>query len=174
MLQVRYLNPSMPLLMGLPALLIPYVSTMVIDSPDAYVRSITHERVDVEYREVSMDIIYGDPTYYRYLIGEWPAADDIALATYIERKGAVYDALPAALELAQEATAALQAAEQAERARQREAEQALQAALEELAGGFRCLHDLQGGHSKSRASERIPSQRLATMTLHDQGVQRKG
>ena len=113
----------------------PNVSTMVIDSPDAYVRSITHERVDVEYREVSMDIIYGDPTYYRYLIGEWPASDDIALATYIEREQAVYDALPAALELAREATAALEAAEQAEWARQRDAEQALQAALEELATG---------------------------------------
>ena len=49
----------------------PNVSTMVIDSSDAYVRSITHERVDVEYREVSMDMIYGDPTYYRYLTRVW-------------------------------------------------------------------------------------------------------
>ena len=40
-----------------------------------------------------------------------------------------------ALELAREATAALEAAEQAERARQRGAEQALQAALEVLAEG---------------------------------------
>ena len=113
----------------------PNASTMVIDSPDAYARSIIRERVDVKYRGVSMDIIDGDPTYYRYLIGEWPTSDDIALATYAEREQAIYDALPAALELAREATAALEAAEQAEWARQRDAEQALQAALEELATG---------------------------------------
>ena len=113
----------------------PNASTMVIDSPDAYVRSITHERVYVEYREVSMDILDGDPTYYRYLIGEWPTSDDIALATYIEREIAVYDALPAALELAREVTAALEAAEDAERAHQREAEEALEAALERLVEG---------------------------------------
>ena len=113
----------------------PNVSTMMIDSPDAYVRSITDEGIDMFGTWISMDASGGGPTYYRYLVGEWPASDDIALATYIERKGAVYDALPAALELAREATAALQAAEQAERARQREAEQALQAALEELAEG---------------------------------------
>ena len=113
----------------------PNVSTMVIDSPDAYVRSITDEGIDMFGTWISMEASGGGPTYYRYLVGEWPASDDIALATYIERKGAVYDALPAALELAREATAALEAAEQAERARQREAEQALQAALEELAEG---------------------------------------
>ena len=70
-----------------------------------------------------------------HLVLEWPSADAIALATCIERHGAVYDALPVALELAREATAALEAAEQAERARQRGAEQALQAALEVLAEG---------------------------------------
>ena len=113
----------------------PNASTMVIDSPDAYVRSITHDSVYVEYRMMSEDIIDGDPTYYRYLIGEWPTSDDIALATYAERVQAVYDALPVALESAREATAALQAAEQAEWTRQRDAEQALQAALEELATG---------------------------------------
>ena len=121
----------------------PNASVMLIDSPDAYVRSITAEGVDVFGTWISMDAIDGDPTYYRYLIGEWPASDDIALATYIEREGAVYDALPAALELAREATAALQAAEQAERARQREAVQALQAALEELAEGSKRLHGVQ-------------------------------
>ena len=112
----------------------PNASTMVIDSPDAYVRSITDEGVDIYGTWVS-DEIGGGPTYYRYLVGEWPASDDIALATYIQRQSAVYDALPAALELAQEATAALQAAEQAERARQQQAEQALQDALAVLADG---------------------------------------
>ena len=125
----------MPLLTRLPRAADPNASTMVINSPDAYVRSITHDSVYVEYRVMSEDIIDGDPTYYRYLIGEWPASDDIALATYIEREQAVYDALPAALELAREATAALQAAEQAERTRQREAEQALQDALAEVTEG---------------------------------------
>ena len=110
----------------------PNASVSLIDNADAYVRSITDEDIDIFGFQESMD---GGPTYYRYLVGEWPAGDDIALATYIERHGAVHDALPVALELAREATAALEAAEQAERTRQREAEQALQAALEELAEG---------------------------------------
>ncbi len=113
----------------------PNASTMMISGPDAYARSITQERVGVQYMEVSMDMIDGDPTYYRYLIGEWPTSDDIALATYAEREQAVYDALPAALELAREATAALEAAEQEEWARQKEAEQALQDSLEALVTG---------------------------------------
>ena len=126
----------------------PSAPLMLIDSAEIYVRSISNTLVFFENFggvsiETAIESVMGEngqeievPTYYQYLIGEWPVdAGEIALSGYNERQRAVYDALPAALELAQEATAALAAAEQAERTRQKEAEQALQDALEALATG---------------------------------------
>ena len=126
----------------------PNAPIMLIDSAEAYVRSITSTTVFIDnfggvMTETAVEFVIDEdqqeieiPTYYQYLIGEWPqSAGEIALSGYNERQRVVYDALPLALEFAREATAALEAAEQAERARQREAEQALQAALEELAEG---------------------------------------
>ena len=100
----------------------PNAPVTLIDSPEAYARSTSVHITTGEGIGYYWETAAEGPTYYRYLGGEWPASDDIALATYIEREQAVYDALPAALELAREATAALQAAEQAERTRQRDAE----------------------------------------------------
>ena len=126
----------------------PTAPPMLIDSAEIYVRSISNTLVFFENFggvsiETAIEFVMGEngqeievPTYYQYLIGEWPVdAGEIALSGYNERQRAVYDALPVALELAREATAALQAAEEAERARLKEAEQALQDALEALATG---------------------------------------
>ena len=126
----------------------PSAPPMLIDSAEIYVRSISNTMVFFENFggvsiETAIEFVMSEngqeievPTYYQYLIGEWPVdAGEIALSGYKERQRAVYDALPVALELAKEATAALEAAEQEEWARQRDAEQALQAALEELATG---------------------------------------
>ena len=117
----------------------PNAPTILIDTPEAYVRSITSTVLGIFGVDIAMFEDGGEfegPTYYQYLIGEWPVdAGEIALSAFKERQRVVHDALPIALESAREATAALEAAEQAERTRQRDAEQALQAALEVLTEG---------------------------------------
>ena len=92
----------------------PNASLGLIDSPEAYARSITYWLEDWD---------------------ELAEAGEIAQAAFWSRWSTVEDALPIALEAAREAEALLEVETQADAARQREAEQALVAALEELAKG---------------------------------------
>ncbi len=92
----------------------PNASLGLIDSPEAYARSITYWLEDWD---------------------ELAEAGEIAQSAFWSRWSTVEDALPIALEAAREAEALLEVEARAEAARQREAEQALQAALEELATG---------------------------------------
>ena len=92
----------------------PNASLGLIDSPDAYARSITYWLEDWD---------------------ELAEAGEIAQAAFWSRWSTVEDVLPIALEAAREAEALLEVETQAEAARQREAEKALVAALEELASG---------------------------------------